>query len=491
MTNTKSRYISDHISNEEIASWELGKKYLIRSGTGSGKSYFVKNNLYEFCKNKGHKILLLSNRTILRKQNEEDLGEEKLEIIHPRNYQSFENLVIGKDKSLKILLEPYKVIVFDEFHYVHSDSQFNRNTDILLELIRNPPQNKILLVITATPEILLNYYEFEKDKVYNIPTNYNYVRKIFFYTKEETPEALIQNMDGEEKSIYFGDANQAFELSNKFEDASFICAKNNIKYYKEKEMSRVVAQISEKSSFESRLLCTTKVLDNGVNIADLDLKNVIIDTLNPITLIQELGRKRVLNENDTINLYIRNQHRGIINFNLIDYKNGIYKQLKDLFDFENLPREEFLKKYRKKSYADVIDNDYSVNVAKRENLLYLANLYENLLKEKDSYKKMICNLLGKDISEAGNADMEIEKNSTLGFLETKLEKKLYKKEQEKFKQDFFNMIFLPKKTNYRHRALRSINAVLEEDNLPYRVTSGKDRGGESKKPETYWIVIAV
>jgi hypothetical protein len=476
------KYISDIITPDIISNWQLGQKYLIRSGTGSGKSYWVKNVLYEYCKERGNKILLLSNRNILKNQNKEDLGEEKRKIITAENYQYLESEVLNKDKEIHSMIKPFRVIVLDEAHFFHTDSQFNRQTDTLLNIIKSPLEDKILIVITATPEVLLKYYDFPKENTYNIQTNYNYIEKLSFYTKEKTPEAIIQNMPDGEKAIYFGDALQAWELKNKFDDAIFICAKGN-RLYKEKEMGVNVKEIVEKSMFSARLLCTTKVLDNGVNLMDADLKTIIIDTLDPITLIQELGRKRVVDGNERINVYIRNQHRGIIHFN----RQKIENQLKNLADFENLSKEDFIKKYRKQNYADIIDNDLQVNIAKKQNLLYVKDLYDQLMDEKDSYKQYISKLLGKN--EAGDGDMELEKVSLADILRGMIGSKLYKEEQEKFKLDFFNLIFSPKKTNYRHRALRSINALLEEDNLPYRVTSGRDV--KEKRKRTFWTVIQI
>lgn len=480
------KYISDIITKDVISTFQLGQKYLIRSGTGSGKSFFVKTTLYEYCKEKGHRLLLLSNRNILKNQNKEDLGVEKLKVITSENYQYLESQVTENDRDIHFMIRNFKVIVLDEAHFFHVDSQFNRQTDTLLDIIRNPPKDKIVIVITATPEVILNYYDFPKENIYNIKTDYNYIEKLYFYTKEKTPEAIIQNMPDDEKAIYFGDAMQAWELRNKFEDAAFICAKGN-RLYKEKEISSNIKEIVEKSMFSSRLLCCTKVLDNGVNLMDADLKTIIIDTLDPITLIQELGRKRVLSEDERVKVYIRNQHRGIVNFNLMK----IDKQLESLADFEELGKQEFIKKYRKKNYADIIDNDYQINIAKKQNILYTKDLYDKLMEEKDSYKKYISELLGKNEADIGDADNEIEKVSISDILRGLIGIKLYKEEQEKLKLDFFNMIFSPKKTDYRHRALRSINALLEEDNLSFRITSGRDSKGNKSRPRTFWTVIQI
>lgn len=482
------QYISDIITKEEISKWKLGEKYLIRSGTGSGKSYWVKNVLYDYCMERNRKILFLSNRTILKNQNEEDLGNKKLEIIKTANYQYIESKIISGRKDLDYFFDPFKVIVFDEAHYFHVDSAFNRQTDVILNYLSNPPENKIIIVITATPQILLRYYDFKKENIYNLKTNYDYIEKLSFYTKERVPEMVVQNLPDNEKAIYFGDASQAWQLKNNFEDAIFICAKGN-RLYREKEMKKSVAEIVEKSYFSEKLLCTTKVLDNGVNIIDSQLKTIIIDTLEPLTFIQELGRKRIINSNDKINLYVRNQHNGIVNFNYMKIRD----QLNSLADFENMTPDEFIKKYRKRVYADVIDNDFEVNIAKKQNLFFLFDIYEKMKSEEDGYKKFICSILGKDYEQIKSISEDdiLEKVNISSILESLVGEKLYSEEQEKFKKSFFNFIFSPKKTNYRSRAIRSINAILEEDRLPFQIISRRDAVGNKRKKRTYWMVISL
>ena len=55
------KYISDIVTKEEIDKWKSGQRILINSQTGTGKSEFIKNNLYEYCKLLNKKILLMSN----------------------------------------------------------------------------------------------------------------------------------------------------------------------------------------------------------------------------------------------------------------------------------------------------------------------------------------------------------------------------------------------------------------------------------------------
>jgi hypothetical protein len=67
------QYISDVITNEEIAKWKQGNRILIHSQTGSCKSEFIKTKIYEYCKDNNKKILLLSNRTLYKKAKFADL----------------------------------------------------------------------------------------------------------------------------------------------------------------------------------------------------------------------------------------------------------------------------------------------------------------------------------------------------------------------------------------------------------------------------------
>ena len=81
-------FVSDVI-NEDYKEWKDGDFILINAGTGCGKSHFIKNTLYEHCKKTGKKILLISNRNLLKLQNEYELCE-KLDIITCINYQKIE-----------------------------------------------------------------------------------------------------------------------------------------------------------------------------------------------------------------------------------------------------------------------------------------------------------------------------------------------------------------------------------------------------------------
>ena len=57
--------------------------------------------------------------------------------------------------------------------------------------------------------------------------------------------------------------------------------------------SELKKYIIENERFECKVLITTSVLDNGVNIKDDDVTNIIIDSFDKVTFIQEIGRIRI------------------------------------------------------------------------------------------------------------------------------------------------------------------------------------------------------
>lgn len=122
---TKMR-VSEKISAKDIDSWNnehKGKAITIKAGCGKGKSYFIKNCLYERAKAENKKILILVHRSNCDYQfSEEIIRDGKTDIIDISTYQSIEWDLLNKEV---VDLSKYKYLVSDEFHYFISDSGFN------------------------------------------------------------------------------------------------------------------------------------------------------------------------------------------------------------------------------------------------------------------------------------------------------------------------------------------------------------------------------
>jgi superfamily II DNA or RNA helicase len=495
------QYISDIITDEDVQNkWSPGSRILITAQTGSGKSEFIKNILYKHCTNTRQKVLLLSNRILLKEQVQEDLKNKKnSEIITVLNYQYLETRILSGG-ALADLFSQYDYIVYDEAHYIFSDSQFNRNTDLLIQPIKTTPKDKVFLFLTATPQALYDY-QAEYDYVYEVPIDYSYIDKLYFFSSEDIPESIFQNIPFDEKGIYFSsNAKESLELSRKFTNASFFCSESN--WLADLSDKQVLDQIVKNAKFKDQFLFTTKVLDNGINLKDPDLKHIVLDFTDIITLIQCLGRKRILSSQDKINVYIRSYHDGNLKYIL----RGINKKIDLVKERQSMTEDEFKDKYRKKDFDDVIDNDFRINEAKYQHYKTQARLIKQMIYQQEyrakeqgvdkknlplnSYENYIRNLLHIDKEKILNGNEEFEKVSLETLLRNNVGKKMFKKEQKQFVYQFFNKVFSPKKTDYRKRGIRSIRAILQEDRLPYTIISDRDWSSKNRG-KTYWYIIYI
>lgn len=480
------KYISEIINAKEIEKWKNGNRILIESQTGSGKSEFVKNGLYSYCKKNNKRILLMSNRNLLKNQNKEEiLGKE--DIISAHNYQEYESKIINGFDWVR-LFEEYDYIVYDEAHYFFSDSQFNKNTDILIDTIKNPPSNKILILITATPQALIEY-EPNYDFHYELPYDYSYIKNLYFYNrpKNSVPivESIIRAIPSYEKILYFGSsAIDNYRLSQIVPDSSFICSSGN-SLFTHSDI-RSMDEIVHSASFSARILFSTKILDNGVNLKDSSLKHIFIDMIDPISFLQCLGRKRILSEDDYINLYVRDYHIG----NLHYAKRNFQDKIERVDDFTSGALEDFedLSAIQKKT-GEMINKFYQVNEAKYQHYQTQANFLKEIFQLPDEYKyrKYICNLLSFDYEHTKNANMSYEYNALADLLEKYENIKIFDDEIEDFKTLFFSSIFTPKKTNYRLRGRTAANGILEEDDINFRIASRREYAG-IHRGKYYWMV---
>lgn len=448
-------YISDIIDDLEISKWLNGNNILIESQTGSGKSEFIKNTLHQYCLKNNKRILLLSNRNLLKNQNIQDLVG-KMDVVTTFNYQSIEYHILN-GTNIESVFNNYDYVVFDEIHYPFTDSTFNKNTSIILDII-NQISNKIFVFITATPQALKNYsstYEY----IYTLPYDYSYIEDIYFFSKTSVIDSIIQNIPKNEKILYFGsNATTTLNLSQQYSNSSFICSNNNKLYeYSNKE---TMLNIENNAKFLERMLFSTSVLSNGVNLKDPKLKHIIINSSDPISIIQFIGRKRVLDSLEKITLYLRDYHSGQLYY-LIE---GLEKGLKSKENFKN------------------------INPAKYYHHLTSLQLLRPMRRKDNSFQKVICEYLQFDLSKAKWADKVFEKISLLSLMKKYEGVHLFGEEKEKFRNLFKDSVFTPKEISIRKRGIRALNAALIENNIPYEIIPKRER----KKPNadvTYWEIV--
>lgn len=87
-TLKEPKYITDLISPNIIKAWHDGDVVIISANCGKGKSFFIKNSLYDFAKANGEKILMLLHRkNTIRQFQAEIERDQKTDVIEIRSYQ--------------------------------------------------------------------------------------------------------------------------------------------------------------------------------------------------------------------------------------------------------------------------------------------------------------------------------------------------------------------------------------------------------------------
>ncbi|QUH20220.1 DEAD/DEAH box helicase family protein [Alkaliphilus sp. B6464] len=485
------KYVSDVITTKHINNWNNGDVILITAPTGRGKSTLILRDLQEIAKLENEKILLLTNRDLLKNQFKNIITTtDTIKVI---NYQLLENIILNQ-KEIKELSN-YKYIICDEAHYFFTDSGFNNLTDLSLKWILEQ-YDKIRIMMSATASTITNYIkqigiEF---KEYKLKHDYSYIDTLYFYEDDQVLKKMLFELPSNEKALYFTLAKKAYETSQELDNASFLCSKHNKRYsqYVDNEIRK---QIVEQDMFSSQILCTTTTLDNGVNIKDNQVKHIIIDVFDVDTIEQCLGRRRI-GQGEKTNVYIKKYS----NQSLSGKRQGLINTMRYANMLRNEGIEELIKQYPRKSYGnliyDVVDNG---NVQKRINeIMYFKcedtiNFCDDLLSsnKKDNYARYIAKRFKYDYKNTFNLDDMYNCLTLSDKLEKLIGIKLYKQDQLKLIDDIDVRV-----DGKQQRSISKLNEGLKMLKLPYLIIKNVDKdrkllNGEDNpnRDKTYWQVI--
>ena len=367
MDRLNLKWVSDTIG-EEYKQWSKGDIVIIQAQTGTGKTYFVKNVLVPYMDKYEH-MLIVSNRTNLKRQVKIDLLKN-LEKEIPKNLKDLDKITtVGnvtllsyhqiaimrqaqEEKGKEINLNIYKYIICDECHWFKSDASFCDKTELAWkELIRTRHRESIVVYISATMEEIrpmidsaiekFNEKSFGSSiKLWNYTTgiDYSYLNP-YYFDKIENLGVHIKNADIKDgKWLVFVTSKS---MANNLKDI-ITNKKVSIITADTKEDNEDLKSIINNSKFNSDVLICTKVLDNGVNIQDEEVKNIVINSWDKTTFIQELGRIRINIDNPyEIDLYIPMKSKKAFTSRQM----GISKEIDILNLYEN-NKEEFMFQYR-------------------------------------------------------------------------------------------------------------------------------------------------
>jgi hypothetical protein len=378
-------YISDVFTEDKIKSLNRGEPILIKSQTGSGKTYWCLNALCKYAKENNLKVALLVNRDNLKHQIEEEVKSNV--IIIKDTIKIFTYQAIQESHS-KNPLADFDFIVCDEFHYIFSDCEFNNKTDIMLSYLMSIQQHKFLIIMSATAMSIRYYFKAKLNvdmELLDVDSNNKDIR-YYIWNNDETIQQVLHNIQDNEKVLYFGNKSEKLmELKNMYDNSCFIVSKySKLKGNINKEE---IDNIITNEKFNSKYCFATKALDNGINIKDDELRHIVIDNIiDSDTIIQMIGRKRfnALDENEYLNVYLR-----IPNKQLLGHTMQVIKS--DKQEIEELIKDE--KEYDKKKIK------YKSN-RKRSDIIYYGGegkwIINSVLQVKNLVIELMLNMFKDD-----------------------------------------------------------------------------------------------
>lgn len=483
--------VSEKVTIEEINKWKDGDIITIEAGTGSGKSYFIKNNLYAIAKRDKKRILMLIHRINCVNQFQYEITQDnKMDVIDIKTYQSIDSLY---KRGMEFNFEQYDYLIMDEFHYFLQDSSYNKYTDLSLEAILKQ-SNKTRIFMSATGDYMTQYINrFKKYETinYSIPNNFSFIKQLRFFYKNSTLENFIAAaIENNIKSIFFIEsAEKAYKLHEKFKEYTlFNCAKNNKKFYQYVDPEKINNMLKNER-FEELILITTTVMDAGVNIIDSELKNIVVDVRDTGTLIQCIGRKRLENKDDYINLYVK----AIENRRLGGFISQANKRLTMARYFTEHGEQKFVKKYyRQLDRSNIVYDEIKFGgITKRRNdLMYFKSEIDVLEIEAMlkfgkygycEYIESVFNIKSKKLKEEETGD-DLE-----AYLESLVGLPLDKEKRK----ELIEIINLKDGRGRTQKSVSLLNAYFKENKMKFMIVSKTSSTIEDgkKKSFRFWEII--
>ena len=313
---------------------QKASRIFIESPTGTGKSSFILDKLFPFAAESNYNVLYLANRSALNQQIK-NAAARKLEVkgkikkdeatfylpgsfccLTVINYQA----ISLNPMALKMFLSDYTYIVFDEAHFFVEDSLFNAKTGLLLKSVLNESPDAVWIFLSATldgsEDLLLtaadkiqpnNLIDANLNKVvfrdHCIVYKNNYQSAVYtpsFFRGIDDLMPVINRTAGEKWLIFISSIQRGKALQQRIKKetgrkAVFLSSEN--KAGKRWEM------LSAEERYDEDVLIATKVLDNGVNIRDEDVRHIVIPFCDRTEFMQMLGRRRT-HEGERVCFYV-------------------------------------------------------------------------------------------------------------------------------------------------------------------------------------------
>lgn len=511
MANSSKQYVTDLIQND-YKSWKSGDSIILCCGTGTGKSTFCIQTLLPYCQSLNKKILYVCNRTNLEIDIIERLRvfieqyPESRDFITITKYQDIEaKFRANKSEQAFAWINEFDYIFLDECHYFISDAPMNVYTELTYKLFTSK-QDSIIMYASATSNEFFNNLISTKNiprkNVYELKQDYSFVDGVYLYKKEQLLiilESIIKEDTSSKIIVFCKDGDRIMEIYRTIGDryVDVICSKN----YNDKRVKEISRKKTIKdSTFEKRILVTTPVIDNGIDFKDINIKHIFTELPTMDSLIQSLGRKRPISEDDHCIYYIREyskdeikrMHRPIIEQLTAP---SLWKKNPEWF-YDNYKNDKEFFKFNKIMYFDSVNRCPAINNMAYIRFLLNNKLYENI--EKYGFKRVLLKYLDSSLRDKlKEINIENYEDHLLSYLYSIEDKIFYREDLDELKTIFSNnMAKMGIKS--KRVGITTMNKYLDErygQKYKKRLVSKKDftrktTNGEDneKRRKTYYVL---
>lgn len=478
LANGKQKWVSNIIGTD-YKNWK-NEFVILDCGTGSGKTYFCLHILGIYAKNQNKKILYLCNRRKLRNQIFDEIKRLRLlNVIYVTSYQALQRDIQDGKK-----IPYYDYIVADECHYFTTDAKFNEYTDVSYDFLMKK-KDSVVLWVSATAKTFFRWLvdkgKVKKKYIYRVDKDYSYVKKLYFYQKEELVAIIDDILENEPTSkilVFCNSASRMEEMNKVYGDnANYFCSSTSSSTKlksmcgydsKTKKVVDCIKQLpDERVTFEKRILFTTTVLDNGVDLKDKDIKHIFSEIFDVDSLIQSLGRKRSIDKDDTCTFYIREFQpkaiQGLLNINKA--------QLEPVQSYKN-SYDDFYKIYgngkkrrqvaKNKIFYSFFAEDKRFSKIKVNECKYRKYEQDNniLVQMKEVGHIPILNyFLGEELSSKSEyIVIDVKQNDTfMEYLKSIEGKNLFQEDRERIKEEFETI-----GVKLRYIGINTFNGALDD-----------------------------
>lgn len=483
MANGKQKIWVSDLIGDDFKRWN-NEFVILDCGTACGKTYFCINRLGKYAANKKKKLLYLCNRSKLRSQTYWQVRNLNLQAtIYVTSYQALQKKIQQGDT-----IPHYDYIIADECHYFTTDAGFNDYTDVAYNYVMKQKES-VVVFVSATAKKFFKYLQdtnkVKKKNSYRLDKDYSYVTKLFYYQGDEL-HGIIDDILGNEVDskiiVFCNSGNRIIDMSKIYGDkADYYCSKNakdkrlrTLCGWKENEQGKVIEEpacikvyADDLITFDKRILFTTSVLDNGVDLKDRRIKHVFSEIIDVDTMIQSLGRKRSLDKDDNCYFYIRlYQKKGIQGF-----INNISDQLEPVNLYKNNYSEFYQQYGNGKNRSKISRNKIFYNLFRKKNNYGKIKVNEckyrkynqdydmfTLMKELGHKGYLECILESSLTENAEDVVCNVEQlDCFIQFLKSIEGKRLYTDDQQCIKEEFETIGL-----KLRYKGINTFNGALDD-----------------------------